>query len=104
VSLLQNWLLDSQEKQKEPRVLEGKGIPTVSAESLPAWKESWERTSKPLEVSSHYGALFAAFAKHFCLEVAALSDSTLQQEVDLLGNLTKAGGAQMPIECMPQSN
>ena len=47
----------------------------------------WERQSAPLRVSANYKPLFKDFADYFSKEMAAIGDSALQQELDLLHTL-----------------
>ncbi|MGA1840566.1 MAG: vWA domain-containing protein [bacterium] len=51
----------------------------------------WERQSVTLNVSEEYKQLFAEFKDYFEVEMAAIADDTMQQEVDILETLSTFG-------------
>jgi Ca-activated chloride channel family protein len=51
----------------------------------------WERQSVSLNVSEEYKQLFAEFKDYFEIEMDAIGDNTLQQEVDILETLSTFG-------------
>ncbi|MBI2849549.1 MAG: VWA domain-containing protein [Chloroflexi bacterium] len=91
--LLKNWMIDEREHVRvstywEPRVdYYRKGI------IVPPTLGQWERQSMPLRVSGPYPRLFGEFLSYFRGEMEALNDETLDQESDILRELS---GIRMP--------
>ncbi len=50
-------------------------------------KNTWERTSRTLQVSGRYKELFKTFERHFKNEANAIGDRDLDREVQILGKL-----------------
>jgi Ca-activated chloride channel family protein len=89
--LVQNWLIDEREHAHlsapwEPRVNPEYGICLP-----PSLLGEWERTSLPLMVSSPYRSLFRDFSDYFADEMDEIGDNTLQQELDILEELSGYG-------------
>lgn len=53
----------------------------------------WERQSSPLKVAPDAAQAMDEFAPYLDAEIAALGDASLEQEADLLANLTVAASA-----------
>ena len=61
----------------------------------------WERKSLTLRVSEEFKQIFTDFAEYFTLEMEALDDETLQQELDILQHL---GSLDVPEIKVTSSN
>jgi Ca-activated chloride channel family protein len=88
-NLLKNWINDERLSYEEDRPIE----PVVGDESgivIPEKIElsRWERQSVPLFVSPPYREHFSTFLNHFKEEAGELQDETLDQEMDVLENLS----------------
>ncbi|MGC9366292.1 MAG: vWA domain-containing protein [bacterium] len=91
VDLVKNWLMDERLKNEymedQPLVTREDGIIVPPPFDIELGR--WERQSMPLTVSSHYQELFEDFYDYFQVEMEALGDTTLQQELDILDKLIK---------------
>ncbi len=89
--LLINWIIDEREHDNwiEP------WKPVIDHEigiCMPPLPDTflgrWERQSTPLTVSEEYEDLFEEFSNYFRAEMQAIDDDTLDQELDILYELT----------------
>ncbi|MCF8055062.1 MAG: VWA domain-containing protein [Desulfocapsa sp.] len=93
VSLLKNWLMDTRKGCNDkvfppiPFPYSKQGLINPDFRPERPQIETWEQRSCPLEVSEGYQKLFTLFSRHFGSEMAALSDETLQKEMDVLDRL-----------------
>jgi Ca-activated chloride channel family protein len=83
-NLMKDWLID-----ERGNIRQGQSwLPMVNTEEgiiIPAtFLGTWERQSLPLTVSSPYRSLFRDFSYYFSNEMREISDSTLNQELDIL--------------------
>ena len=90
-SLLKNWMIDERSHLQysrpwDPIVREDTGIILP-----PETTTQWERQSMPLFVSDPYLRLFRSFRAYFQDEMDAIGDFTLEQEMDILDELTREG-------------
>jgi len=90
VDLLQNWMIDERSHIHYSQPWE----PTVDREVgivPPPSYSQWERQSLPLVVSYPYRELLEEFADYFEYEMNEIHDSTLEQEIEILENLSGDG-------------
>ncbi|MFO8101396.1 MAG: VWA domain-containing protein [Dehalococcoidia bacterium] len=89
-SLLVDWMIDEREHDDwvrpwKPMVDDEIGIPVPPPEPMLG---KWERQSMPLTVSEEYEDLFEEFMEYFEAELEAIGDDTLEQELDVLDELS----------------
>jgi len=88
--VLQNWLIDEHRRHEADEPIE----PSLDREigirppELEPSLGRWERQSTPLSVSAPYRELLSTLRAHMQQEMANLDDDTLQQELELLAELT----------------
>jgi Ca-activated chloride channel family protein len=87
--LLKNWMIDEREHAHfsspwEPSVDDERGIVVP-----PITLGQWERQSLPLVVSEPYRQLFQEFRVYFEQEMNDLNDDALNQELEILDELTE---------------
>jgi Ca-activated chloride channel homolog len=88
-SLLQNWLIDerthlSGNRSWNPYISEDTGLLIPTGTRL----SQWERQSLPLRVSGSYEDIFRDFSRYFEDEMDEIGDYTLEQELNLLEELS----------------
>ena len=89
-ALLQNWLADERQHLNhggywDPCIREDTGIVIP----INLYYGQWERQSAPLKVSEPYRSIFRTFSQYFEQEAAALQDSSLDQETEILRTLMR---------------
>ena len=89
--LVQNWLIDEREHASWSRPWEPRVNPELGICVPPMGLGTWERTSLPLMVSSPYRSLFDDFSEYFSDEMDEIGDDTLDQELDILHDLSSYG-------------
>ncbi len=95
-TLMQNWLIDAH-RGCDDRLASVLPLEALRAHAFiyppdrPDYpqKESWERTSCPLQVSPGYHDLFALFARSFHAQIAPLHDPSLDHEYETLQRLIR---------------
>jgi Ca-activated chloride channel family protein len=110
-NLMKNWITDERKslKDKEPpghTIIYDYGPPCMyfpcpvppcgcfwptSPRPIKVELGEWERQSVSLNVSEEYKQLFAEFKDYFEVEMAAIADNTLEQEVAILETLSTYG-------------
>ncbi len=90
-SLLIDWIVDERDHAEisrpwEPMVNEEIGIPVPPP--IGTILGRWERQSLPLTVSEAYEDLFKEFMEYFEAEMEAIGDDTLEQELEVLNDLS----------------
>lgn len=93
--LLKNWMTDARAEDRwwqfgepEPLVNEDDGI-AVPPEPNASTRSRWEQASVPLAVDDAYREAFATFREAFAEEIAAIGDSTMEREMDVLDLLAQ---------------
>ena len=75
--------------------------PLINGENICSHLSQWERKSLTLRVSEEFKQIFTDFSEYFILEMEALDDETLQQELDILQHL---GSLDVPEIKVTSSN
>lgn len=101
-NMLKRWTIDERARDPQPirqDVFEENPAPprfldVFYVDGIPVYNEGymlgkWERVSNKLIVSEDYRKLFTEFNTYFNNEMDAIGDKTMQQEVDVLTQLSK---------------
>jgi Ca-activated chloride channel family protein len=89
--LMKDWIIDERQHAHWSRPWEPMVNPECGIIFPPSLLGTWERQSLPLMVLPQYSDLFEEFSYYFADEMDGIGDSTLEQELDILQELSGYG-------------